>query len=318
MKMLFKTEIEIPPYDFKISHRDKILMTGSCFAENIAEKMLSAGFNICVNPFGIVYNPASVSKSIQTIILCKKYSTSELIEYNGLWHSFDHHGKFSGSNPEKCVDTINKEVESAHTYLKKASVLVVTFGTAFIYSLKSIGSVVSNCHKLPEKTFDRRRLAVSEIVEEWKSLVNFLKQFNPELKILFTVSPIRHWKDGAHENQLSKSVLLLAIDELIKQFSDCYYFPSYEIVMDELRDYRFYAGDMLHPSGLTVEYIWERFSGVFFEKKTKNLISEWIKIKQSLEHKPFNPDSEQYKVFLAQTQAKLSDFLNKNKDFVIP
>jgi hypothetical protein len=183
--------------------------------------------------------------------------------------------------------------------------------------LKKTGAVVSNCHKLPEKTFDRRRLSVNEIVEDWKALINFLQQYNPELKIIFTVSPIRHWKDGAHKNQLSKSILLLAIDELISQYSHCYYFPSYEIMMDELRDYRFYAGDMLHPSDLAVEYIWEKFSHAFFEKKTLGLIDEWMKIRQALEHKPFNPDSEQHKKFLAQTEVKLKEFLNKNKDFVI-
>ena len=145
-----------------------------------------------------------------------------------------------------------------------------------------------------------------------------MKQYNPDLKILFTVSPIRHWKDGAHENQLSKSTLLLAIDELIIQYAHCYYFPSYEIMMDELRDYRFYADDMLHPSGLAIEYIWEKFSHAFFEKKTLELINEWMKIRQALEHKPFNPDSEQYKSFLVQTQLKLKEFLSKNKEFTIP
>ena len=315
--MLFKTEIQIPPFDFKISHQDKIMMMGSCFAENTAEKMQSAGFCIYTNPFGILYNPASISRNIQTIVYSKKYAASHLFEYQGLYHSFDHHGKFSDSSPANCVDKINKEVEDAKDYLKTASILLITFGTAFVYTLKSTGAIVANCHKLPEKTFNRRRLSVSEIVEDWKVLIHLLQQYNPELKIIFTVSPIRHWKDGAHENQLSKSTLLLAIDELITPNAHCYYFPSYEIMMDELRDYRFYADDMLHPSGLAIEYIWEKFSHAFFEKKTLELINEWMKIRQALEHKPFNPDSEQYQSFLAQTQLKLKEFLSKNKDFVI-
>ena len=318
MKMIFKTEIQIPSFDFKISHQDKIMMMGSCFAENIAEKMQSTGFYIYTNPFGILYNPASISRNIQTIVYSQKYAVSHLFEYQGLYHSFDHHGKFSGSSPANCVDKINKEVEDAKNYLKTASVLVITFGTAFVYTLKSTGAIVANCHKLPEKTFNRKRLSVSEIVEDWKVLIHLLQQYNPELKIVFTVSPIRHWKDGAHENQLSKSTLLLAINELITQYAHCYYFPSYEIMMDELRDYRFYADDMLHPSDLAIEYIWEKFSHAFFEKKTLELINEWMKIKQALEHKPFNRDSEQYKSFLAQTQLKLKEFLSKNKEFIIP
>ena len=311
MKMILKTEIQIPPFDFKISHQNKIMMTGSCFAENMSEKMLSAGFRVYTNPFGILYNPASISKNIQTIIDGKEYIVSDLFEYQGLYHSFDHHGKFSDISPENCIDTINKNIEYAGEYLKTASILIVTFGTSFVYRLKATGAVVSNCHKLPEKTFDRRRLSVNEIIEDWNRLINLLKRYNPELKILFTVSPIRHWKDGAHENQLSKSVLLLAIDELVKQYSHCYYFPSYEIMMDELRDYRFYADDMLHPSDLAVKYIWEKFSAVFFESKTLELINEWTKIKQALEHKPFNPDSEQYREFMSKTQENIEKFLNK-------
>ena len=316
--MIFKTEIQIPLYNFKISHQNKIMMLGSCFAENMAEKMQAAGFHTYINPFGILYNPASIFQSIQTILHSKKYAVSDLFEYQGLYHSFDHHSKFSGSSQKNCVDKINKEVKDAKDYLKTASILIITFGTAFVYTLKSTGAIVANCHKLPEKTFDGRRLCVNEIVEEWKVLINLLQQYNPELKLIFTVSPIRHWKDGAHENQLSKSTLLLAIDELITQYARCYYFPSYEIMMDELRDYRFYAGDMLHPSDLAVEYIWEKFSHAFFEKKTLELIDEWTKIRQALEHKPFNPDSEQYKEFMSKTQINLEKFLNKNKEFVMP
>ena len=309
--MIFKTEIQIPPFDFKISHQDRIMTTGSCFAESMAEKMQSAGFCTYSNPFGIMYNPASILKNIHAIIDAKKYTVSDLFEHQGLYHSFDHHGKFSDSSCENCVDKINKEVTNAKDYLKTASLLIITFGTAFVYTLKKTGAVVSNCHKLPEKNFNRKRLRVNEIVDDWRNLINLLQQYNPELKILFTVSPIRHWKDGAHENQLSKSTLLLAIDELLKQFSHCYYFPSYEIMMDELRDYRFYAADMLHPSDLAIDYIWEKFSLAFFEKKTLDLIDEWTKIRQALDHKPFDPDSEQYKNFLAQTQMKLNEFLNK-------
>ena len=316
MKMKFKTEIQIPPFDFKVSHRDKIMMIGSCFAENISKKLKSSGFCTYTNPSGVLYNPESVSKAIQTIFFSKKYAISDLFEYNGFYYSFDHHSKFSGENPEECVRKINEEVEFAHAFFKEASILVISLGTSFVYRLKSTGEIVSNCHKLPEKTFDRERLNTNEIVESWNRLISLCKKLNPTLKILFTVSPIRHWKDGAHENQLSKSILLLAVDELVKRNNRCYYFPSYEIMMDDLRDYRFYAEDMLHPSDLAIDYIWEKFADSFFDKKTISLIGEWQKIQQALAHKPFNPDSMSYKEFLYQTEEKLKDFLNNNNDFV--
>ncbi len=314
--MILRTEIQVPPFGFEISHQDKIMMTGSCFAENMAWKMQSAGFSVYTNPFGILYNPASISKSIQAILYAKEYAVSNLFEYQGLYHSFDHHSKFSGTSPKDCIDKINKGVRVANNYLKETSVLIITFGTAFVYSLKSTEEVVSNCHKLPEKKFNRRRLSINEIVEDWCVLIKQLKQLNSELKLIFTVSPIRHWKDGANENQLSKSILLLAIDELIKHNKACYYFPSYEIMIDDLRDYRFYADDMLHPSDRAIDYILEKFSQSFFDKKTMVLINEWQKIQQALAHKPFNPYSEEHKLFLAQTEMKLKDFLSKNKDFV--
>ena len=316
MKMIFKTEIQIPPFDFQISHQDKMMMIGSCFAENIYEKMDGDGFQVHANPSGILYNPASIAKNIQPIIEAKKYTISDLFEYQGLYHSFDHHGKFSDKSSENCLEKINRDIEQAGVCLQNATILVITFGTAFAYTLKETGAVVSNCHKLPEKNFIRKRLSVNEIAEDWRKLINLLQQYNPKIKIIFTVSPIRHWKDGAHENQLSKSTLLLAVDELVKRYSHCYYFPAYEIVMDELRDYRFYANDMLHPSDLAIDYIWEKFSLAFFEKKTLALIDEWAKIQQALKHKPFNPDSEQYKDFISKTEMKLEEFLSKNKYFI--
>ena len=316
MKMKFRTEIEISLFDFKIGHQDRLMMVGSCFTENISKKMESAGFSVCTNPSGIVYNPASISNNIQAILQNKKYVVADLFEHQGLYHSFEHHGRFSGISAEDCVAKMNKEIENANDYLKTASILIITFGTAFAYTLKSTGEIVANCHKLPEKMFCRKRLSVSEIIDEWDNLIALCQKYNPELKMLFTVSPIRHWKDGAHENQLSKSTLLLAIDELIKQNNQCYYFPSYELVMDDLRDYRFYADDMLHPSDLAVDYIWEKFSQSFFNKKTITLIDEWQKIQQALSHKPFNPDSKEHKQFLVQTEIKLKDFLNNNKEFI--
>ncbi len=306
--MNFRTEIKIPASDFKITHRDELMMMGSCFVENISRMLVSSGFDVDLNPFGIAYNPASVAKNIDILLQCKKYTIRDLFESQGVFHSFDHHSQFSDASSERCLNRINERVSRSSRKLKQQSLLVVTFGTAFVYSLKETGQIVSNCHKLPEKAFERTRLSVNEIVSEWSSLVLKLRTFNPELKILFTVSPVRHWKDGAHENQLSKSTLLLSIDALMKDYPFIYYFPSYEILMDELRDYRFYADDMLHPSNQAIEYIWEKFSLTFFDKKTVQLANERMRIQKSLEHKPFHPDSERYQEFLKNIQHKLDDF----------
>ncbi len=308
--MNFRTEIKIPVFDFKITHQDKLMMIGSCFVENISKMLILSGFNVDLNPFGITYNPASVAKNLNTLLEGKKYTNQDLFESQGCFHSYDHHSQFSDFSSGACLNRINERLAESSENLKQISLLMVTFGTAFAYSLKETGKIVSNCHKLPEKIFERNRLNVEEIVSEWDELILKLNRINPEMKILFTVSPIRHWKDGAHENQLSKSTLLLAIDMLIKKYACCYYFPSYEIMMDDLRDYRYYSDDMVHPSNVAIEYIWEKFSASFFDKKTSGLITSWIKIQRNLEHKPFNPNSEQYKELIEKTKLEMNRLKN--------
>lgn len=284
--MQFRTEISIKPCDFMISYEYKIAMQGSCFAENIASKLFNAGFIVNLNPFGIVYNPLSLSKNLNRLLDNKPYVESELFMDKDIYHSFAHHSSFSDNDLEKVLSRINTRLSITLPYLKTSHLFIVTFGTAYFYSLQENGNVVSNCHKLPAKLFNYKRLTVDEIVKEWDSLIVRLRADNSSLKILFTVSPIRHWKDGAHENQLSKSILLLAVDELIRNHPQCYYFPSYEILLDELRDYRFYSEDMLHPSSQAVDYIWEKFSEVFFNKDTKNKIHQFEKIQKSKNHIP--------------------------------
>ncbi len=306
--MDFRTKITIPIFDFTIDHSDKIMMMGSCFAENMATSLLDSGFQVDINPFGTVYNPQSLASGVREVLLHKKYATSDLFFHQGLHHSFSHHSRFSSISAEICTENINNQLESSGHFLKMATIFIITYGTAYVYSLKSTGKTVTNCHKLPENLFTRKRLSVEDIVADWSLLIQDLKAYNPNIKLVFTVSPIRHWKDGAHENQLSKSTLLLAIDELIRQNDFCYYFPSYEILMDELRDYRFYAEDMLHPSQIAIEYIRELFSEAFFSPQTKSRIREWQSLQKALNHKPFNPDSEEYKEFLRKTKEKLEKF----------
>lgn len=315
MIMKLRTEIFIAPSDLRLSFSDKIFMSGSCFVENMSIKLQSAGLDVDVNPFGVVYNPVSIAHGIHGLLNGKNYTVSDLFENKKMFHSFSHHSRFSDVSEEACLKRINDRLAYSSDYLNQASVFVATFGTAYVYRLKDSGEVVSNCHKLPDKIFTRNRLTVAEIVQEWNELILPLRKQNPQLKFLFTVSPIRHWKDGAHDNQISKSTLLLAIEELIRQHDGCYYFPSYEIMMDDLRDYRFYADDMLHPSSVAAEYIWDKFSQAFFDKETLKLMQEWESIQQALNHRPFNPDSEEYEQFKAQTKQKLFELkkrLNRN------
>lgn len=300
------TRILLPKARFSFSYEDRVVMMGSCFAENIGRKLEENKFSVDINPFGTLYNPASVAEGLRMLLRPERFTSGDLFQHEGIYHSFTHHSRFSSPSEEECLGHINSRLSESSDFLRKATRLVITLGTAFVYRLKSDGRIVSNCHKLPEKMFDRQLLTVGEIVAEWKGLLLSLWEQNPELKILFTVSPIRHWKDGAHGNQLSKATLLLAIDALQKEFPEhTAYFPAYEIMMDELREYRFYADDMLHPSTTAIEYIWERFTASMLSPDSLSILKEWKDIQKAINHKPFQPESEAYKRFISQTLLKM-------------
>ncbi|MEG0795292.1 MAG: GSCFA domain-containing protein [Odoribacter sp.] len=289
--MELQTKIDIVRPNFEINYRSSILMIGSCFTENIGEKLAYFKFNIDLNPCGIVYNPFSVANVLQLLLAHKRLTGSDLLPNNGKWVSLLHHGRFSALQAADCLKNINERLELSAARLKTTNVLIITWGTSWVYRYKENGMIVSNCHKFPAAAFDRFRLTVAEIVEKYTELIARLKTLTPDLQILFTVSPVRHWKDGAHGNQLSKSVLLLAIDELVRKFDCVSYFPAYEIVMDELRDYRFYAEDMLHPSTRTIDYIWEKFGENYLSKETEPLRKRIDKINKTLLHRSSDPDS---------------------------
>ncbi len=258
--MKLQTIVDIKPSEWKIGYEDKILMLGSCFSDEIGEQMQQRYLNVTCNPFGTLYNPLSIAQALQmTEVL-------QLVEHDGLWHSMAHHGSFSRATKEEAEQAIRASIQTMQQALKEATVVIVTFGTAWVYEMKGEGlpvtgyGVVGNCHKLPESCFTRRRLSVEEIVAAWRPILDCY----PDKHWLFTVSPIRHIRDGLHENQISKATLLQAVEQL----GD--YFPSYEIMLDELRDYRFYADDLVHPSSLAVNYIWERFVDTFCTNQTKN------------------------------------------------
>ena len=309
--MNFRTQVELPLKEVKMAHSERMMLWGSCFVENIGKLLVENKFSCEVNPLGILYNPISIAKSLQQVLMKKVYKEEDLFHSNGIWHSWMHHSDFSSCSLDVCLEKINGGMMKATDVLSSADWLVVTWGTAYVFFFRNTQEVVGNCHKQPEKLFVRKRLDVTEIVNTWKSLLDDLRALNPRLKVLFTVSPIRHAKDGMHGNQLSKSTLLLAVDELCRSCSDCYYFPSYEIVMDELRDYRFYADDMLHPSAKAVEYIWECFCHCYFTQETMEVMKECEGIKNALNHKPFDPKSEAYRKFLSQIVLKITQIKEK-------
>jgi len=313
----FRTKIALPGYEKKLDYREKIVLMGSCFAENIGEKLTNRCFPVDVNPFGILYNPVSVGNSLEILMENKRFGDEDIFFSNERWNSYHHHSRFSHQDKEICLGQINKRVTNGVEQLRQAGFLFITFGTAWVYENREDRKVVSNCHKQPAKQFRRYRLNVDETVARWETLLTRLWEMNPGLQVIFTVSPIRHWKDGAHENQISKSVLFLVIEGLIAKFGKerIAYFPSYEIVMDELRDYRFYASDMVHLSELAVDYIWERFSDVLITSDSLDIMKKVEKLRLAVEHRPFDPEAESYRLFL-DNQLTRADKLMKQYPFL--
>lgn len=309
--MEFRTRVELPEKGPEIKHSDSLMLWGSCFAENVGNLLTDNKFSCDVNPFGILYNPLSIAKALQQLLEKKVYELSDLEYRNGQWFSLMHHTSFSSADSRQTLQCINERLESAARSLKTVNWMIFTWGTARVYEWKENGEVVGNCHKLPDRLFSRRLLEVDEITRLYTPLLDRIRQVNPGVRFLFTVSPIRHAKDGMHGNQLSKATLLLAADYLCSRYSDCHYFPSYEIMMDELRDYRFYADDMLHPSPLAVKYIWECFCSSYFTKETETVMKAWEDIRKGIAHRPFDAESEAYHRFLSQILLKIEQLKEK-------
>lgn len=300
----YRTIVSIDESRKKIEYKDKILFIGSCFSENIGNKFLGSKFNTLINPFGIIYNPVSVANTLNAIIDRKNFTEEDLI-FNNVWNSFYHHSRFSNEDKDVCLNLINDSVSQSYEFLKDTDFLIITFGTSWVYEFIETGKIVSNCHKLPSRNFKRYRISVDFIVQLYKDLLEKIRKENPGIKIIFTVSPIRHWKDGAHGNQLSKAVLQLAIEEIVNCFNDIWYFPSYELVMDDLRDYRFYKSDMIHIDDVAVDYIWNKFVETYIDKKSQSLMSNIEKIKKALAHRPFAGESKTYYDFLGNQLSKI-------------
>lgn len=298
--MKFVTSVDIVPSIKKISYSDKILLLGSCFADNIGTKFGEYYFPTTVNPFGTMYNPASIASALHTAQ--SPHHVSPIIHHNGLWHSFSHHGSFSCASKEQLLNACEKSRAQLREALQHATTVIITFGTAWVYEYE--GQVVSNCHKIPANLFVRRRLTVDDIVSIWQPVLASM----PDKHWIFTVSPIRHIKDGLHDNQLSKAVLLQSIEQLSQlSIAHCSYFPSYEIMLDELRDYRFYADDMLHPSSVAVEYIWQRFVDAYMTADTQNEMRTLHQLWRDRHHRFLHPESDEARSFQEKICKRLQD-----------
>lgn len=288
----FRTYVEFPANINKITHNSNIISIGSCFSENIALILKKYLYKISINPTGILYNPFSISKALRRLLSKKQYAKDELFFHEGLWKSFDHHSNFNAATWQKCIKKINSSLNNACQVISHIDTLIITFGTAFAYYNNDNKQIVANCHKLPNNNFARSLLSVDEIIAEYTDLFDqFYKQF-PDVNIIITVSPVRHLRDNPHENQVSKAHLLSATYELEKKFAKFYYFPAYEIIMDELRDYRFYKEDMIHPAPITIDYIWERFVDTCISEKSKGFISQYQPVLNAKKHKIKEDNSE--------------------------
>jgi hypothetical protein len=317
--MKFFTETVVPDLPWKIDYSKKMIFIGSCFAENIGQKLLNLKFKLDLNPFGVLYNPVSIANNLKILIEKRQFTIDDLFFEQGVWNSFSHHSRFSEIDADLALQKINDQIKFSHEFLRSVDFLMITFGTSWVYELKMTGQIVSNCHKLPAKEFKRYRLGVHEIIETYRELLQELWNFNPGLKIIFTVSPIRHLKDGAFENQLSKATLLLAIDRLLNGFGlkSCSYFPAYELMMDELRDYRFYAEDMVHPNQVAIDHIFERFCKAAVSPESNEIMRKTLKIRKTLMHRPGNTHSLPYLQLLGTTLDEINQLTTSfpNLDF---
>jgi len=276
----------------KITHQDGVLLIGSCFSEHIGARLNDLKFNVHSNPFGIVFNPKSIAASLLRIIDKHYFEAKDVFEKEGLWYSFEAHSSLHGDTQQELLDTLNHSIDSWHEKLKTAQWLTITFGSAFAYKHIEQDTIVANCHKLPQAIFEKNLLKTNDIVAEFNNVVSKLQLFNPLLKVIFTVSPVKHLRDGVVENSVSKSILIQSTHQLINDNKHCVYFPAYELVNDDLRDYRFYESDMAHPNKQAIDYVWKRFAEVYFNEKTIIINEKVSQIHQAYNHKLFNKTTQ--------------------------
>jgi hypothetical protein len=307
MTAAFRTIVPVRRCAAPISHVSTILCLGSCFAEHIGDLLFANRFRAVCNPTGPLFNPASIAAALRRLHKGKDYSSDEIFRHEGLWKSFDHHSRFAGSDPGATLAAMNRAFEPAASQIQRLDCLIVTFGTAAVFYHKEQKRIVANCHKLPHDRFERRLLTIDEIVAEYRELFSFLLADRPSLSIVMTVSPVRHLRDDPHENLVSKSRLIAAIDELERSFPALYYFPAYEIMMDELRDYRFYDADMAHPNATAVNYIWEKFCEACVVDRSREFMQAFESVRAALGHRIERPESDSAEKFGDGIREKIED-----------
>jgi len=314
--MDFHAEFFPKGFPVKISHRNKLLLVGSCFTEQIGNKLGQHKFTVIENPNGILFNPVSISNAVISYAAGKRYEENELFYYNELWGSWQHHTKFSNIDKSKALAAINQSQEKANSFIKEADWILLTLGSAFVYedTAAAIGDgyqhVVANCHKVPADKFNRRLLDVSEIRTVLADMMKEVKRVNPVVNFIFTISPVRHLREGFIENNRSKAALIQAVHSLVNDM-DVFYFPAYELVIDDLRDYRFYAEDMVHPNYAATNYVWEKFITTCIDEPSQQLMKEIAVIVAAKNHKAFNPASEQHKKFLQNNSERVQAIKSK-------
>lgn len=310
ISQVFTLPFHIPENPVKIRLKDPIFSIGSCFSDNMGSKLREYKFDIVTNPLGIIYNPYSTFKNLK-LILSEGIDPDNFIKTGNIYFHWDTHSAISGTELNNFKALLEDRSRLSRQSLIAAEWLIITFGTIYAYKYKGNDKIVANCHKIPQKEFDRITLTQEEIIEDYQETLELIRTINPNLKVILTVSPVRHVRDGLIESNISKARLISAVHEIVKKDANCYYFPSYEIMIDELRDYRFYKSDMIHPSSQAIDYIWEKFAQVFFNQETLKFIDNWNKILKSLSHRPFHPHSPEHQKFLMSTIKKLEQLESK-------
>jgi hypothetical protein len=294
-----------------IDYNSKVILLGSCFSDNIGKKLRYHKFQSVLNPFGILFHPKAIESVIKNAITKKEYTEEDVFFFNERWQSFTTHSKLSASSKEEALNQLNQGSALINTALKSSTHIIITLGTSWVYRFLASGKIVANCHKVPQHKFKKELLPITEINKSLSSIISLVRKVNPNINFIFTISPVRHLRDGFIENQQSKSHLISALHQIIKNQKNIFYFPSYEIMMDELRDYRFYKEDMIHPNQIAINYIWEKFYENWLSDEAIDLKKQVIKIQRGLEHKPFNTDSNEYREFLSSLQKKIKALKKK-------
>ena len=324
--MEFRTTVKTGENRSWLHHSDSVVLLGSCFSDNMGGKMHGALINALVNPMGTLYNPMSIASGVQRLIECRPMAGQELFMQSGVWNSYDFHSRYSLPDKLVTLDRMNQRIELGHKTLRQAQLLTITLGTAIVYRLRSTGQVVANCHKVPQHEFERKMASVPEMAQVLDGMLSALHQFNPNLRIIFTVSPIRHIADGLDVNSLSKASLRVAIQNAIVSHQEyCDYFPAYEIMLDDLRDYRFYTSDMVHPSDVAVEYIWQAFQATYLDDRSALAVARCERVHKRLQHRPMSANRETVERFNNDTASVVRNlikeypYLSQNpelKDFI--